>query len=191
MSTDQNGTLGAKVWNYAHVLRDAGVYYGDYLEQITCLLFLTMDEERTLNLGRASIIPEQYRWGKLRLARGEPLSSLYSSALAGLGRADGLLGAIFQNSRNAIEDPARLQRLVQLIDEEVWLGLPLDVKGAIYEELLERNAQETKSGAGQYFTPRPLVRAIVNVVDPHPAGMSPSAIPPAAPAASCSRPTST
>jgi type I restriction enzyme M protein len=168
MNAESNGSLGAKVWNYAHVLRDAGVSYGDYLEQITCLLFLKMDEERTENLGHASIIPDEYRWDKLRSLKGEPLSALYGKGLAELGRADGLLGAIFQKARNTIEDPARLQRLVQLIDETQWHGLRLDVKGAIYEELLERNAQEVKSGAGQYFTPRPLIEAIVQVVDPTP-----------------------
>lgn len=168
MTPETNGTLGAKVWNYAHVLRDAGVSYGGYIEQITCLLFLKMDEERTENLGHTSIIPAEYRWDKLRGLKGESLAALYTRALAELGRKDGLLGALFQKARNTIEDPAKLQRLIQLIDEEQWHALKLDVKGAIYEELLERNAAEVKSGAGQYFTPRPLIDAIIEVVDPTP-----------------------
>jgi hypothetical protein len=105
VSGESNGSLGAKVWNYAHVLRDAGVSYGDYLEQITCLLFLKMDEERTENLDHASIIPDDYHRDKLRGLKGEALSALYGRALAELGRADGLLGAIFQKARNTIEDP--------------------------------------------------------------------------------------
>lgn len=161
-------SLVGKVWNYAHVLRDAGVSYGDYVEQITCLLFLKMDHERVDRLGAPSVIPEEHRWERLRELKGEKLGQAYAEALAALGRADGLLGAIFQKAKNAIEDPARLQRLVQLIDGETWYGLPVDVKGAIYEGLLERNAAEVKSGAGQYFTPRPLIEAIVRVVEPAP-----------------------
>jgi len=160
--------LVAKVWNYAHVLRDAGVSYGDYVEQITCLLFLKMDQERTEFLGEPSIIPKELRWERLRGLSGEKLGTSYNRTLAALSRSDGLLGAIYLKAKNAIEDPARLQRLVQLIDGETWLGLEVDVKGAIYEGLLERNAAEVKSGAGQYFTPRPLIDAIIEVVDPQP-----------------------
>ncbi len=162
------GALVGKVWNYAHVLRDAGVSSGEYVEQITCLLFLKMDQERTENLNLPSMIPEEHRWARLRGLTGEKLGTAYAAALAALSRADGLLGAIFLKAKNAIEDPARLQRLVQLIDGETWLGLPVDVKGAIYEGLLERNAAEVKSGAGQYFTPRPLIDAMVEIVDPEP-----------------------
>jgi type I restriction enzyme M protein len=111
-------------------------------------------------------VPEKYRWEKLKALSGEKLGQSYSEALAALGRDEGLLGTIFQKARNGIEDPAKLQRLVKLIDEEVWHGLPIDVKGEIYEGLLERNAAEVKTGAGQYFTPRPLIEAIVEVVEP-------------------------
>jgi type I restriction enzyme M protein len=166
--TEYYSGLVAKVWNYAHVLRDAGVSYGDYIEQITCLLFLKMDEERSENLGHPSIVPQEHRWDRLRPLKGEVLSKAYGDALAELGRKGGLLGAIFQKARNTIEDPAKLQKIVQLIDDEQWLGLGVDVKGAIYEGLLERNAAEVKSGAGQYFTPRPLIDAIVEIVDPEP-----------------------
>lgn len=168
MSNDYYSALVGKVWNYAHVLRDAGVSYGDYVEQITCLLFLKMDEERTENLGEPSILPEGCRWAVLRPLRGEKLGDAYAHILATLARRDGLLGTIYQKARNAIEDPAKLERLIRLIDGETWLGLNVYVKGAIYEGLLERNAAEVKSGAGQYFTPRPLIDAIVEVVDPQP-----------------------
>jgi type I restriction enzyme M protein len=160
--------LVAKVWNYAHVLRDAGVSYADYVEQITCLLFLKMDQEREELLNAPSLIEPKYRWKSLKRLRGEELAHLYGEALDKLGRADGLVGAIFQKAQNKIQEPAKLQRLIDLIDEEQWLGLPVDVKGAIYEGLLERNAAEVKSGAGQYFTPRPLIDAIVKVVNPAP-----------------------
>jgi type I restriction enzyme M protein len=162
---DYIGLVG-KVWNYAHVLRDAGVSAGEYVEQITCLLFLKMDQERADGLNEPSIIPEQHRWERLSQLSGEKLAKAYAKALEELSRMDGLLGAIYQKARNAVEDPAKLQRLIQLIDEEKWIALKIDVKGAIYEGLLERNAAEVKSGAGQYFTPRPLIDAIVSVVEP-------------------------
>jgi len=160
--------LVQKVWNYAHVLRDAGVSAGEYVEQITCLLFLKMDDERSKGLGEPSVIPAKYRWQSFRPLKGEALGAAYTKALEELGRRDGLVGALFQRARNAIEDPASLQKLVNLINEEDWLPLPVDVKGAIYEGLLERNAAEVKTGAGQYFTPRPLIDAMVRVVDPQP-----------------------
>jgi type I restriction enzyme M protein len=164
---EQAGIVG-KVWNFAHVLRDAGVSAGEYVEQVTCLLFLKMDQERADQLGDVSRVPPEHRWEKLRLLSGEALGVAYAKALAELGRGGGILGEIFQKAKNAIEDPARLQRLIQLIDEETWYGLPIDVKGEIYEGLLERNAAEVKTGAGQYFTPRPLIEAMVEVVDPEP-----------------------
>ena len=160
--------LVQKVWNYAHVLRDAGVSAGEYVEQITCLLFLKMDDERTKGLGEPSVIPTKHRWQSFRALKGEALAVAYTNAIDELGRQEGLVGALFQKARNAIEDPASLQKLVNLIDEEEWLPLPVDVKGAIYEGLLERNAAEVKTGAGQYFTPRPLIDAMVRVVDPQP-----------------------
>jgi type I restriction enzyme M protein len=168
MSSAADLALVNKVWNYAHVLRDAGVSYGEYVEQITCLLFLKMDQERAEQLDEPSIIPPEHRWEKLKNLRGEALGNAYNKALQELARKDGLLGALFQKAKNAIDDPARLQRLVKLIDEETWLALGVDVKGAIYEGLLERNASEVKSGAGQYFTPRAVIDTIVEVVDPEP-----------------------
>jgi len=159
-------TLVAKVWNYAHVLRDDGVGYGDYVEQITCLLFLKMDEEMVELSGEASRIPPSWRWDKLKKLEGDALERQYAKTLEALGREKGLLGLIFRKATNKIQDPAKLRRVVSMIDGETWAGLSLDVKGGIYEGLLERNASEVKSGAGQYFTPRPLIQAIVECVDP-------------------------
>ena len=161
-----NSNLVTRVWNYAHVLRRQGVPFGDYIEQITYLLFLKMDEEREELLGEASSIPDLYRWHCLRGLDGDELESRYRHALEELGRQKGLIGQIFKGAQNKVSDPAKLKRLVSLIDGEEWLPLGVDVKGTIYEGLLERNAQEVKSGAGQYFTPRPLIQAMVDVVQP-------------------------
>ena len=163
-----HSALVAKVWNYAHVLRDAGIPYSDYVEQITYLLFLKMDEERTRHLGEPSLIPEDCRWDRLRGKSGEELDETYRAVLTGLAKlGEGtLLGAIFARSQNKIGDPAKLRRIITMIDAETWIGIDVDVKGAIYEGLLERNAGEVKSGAGQYFTPRPLIQSIVDVVRP-------------------------
>jgi len=160
--------LVSKVWNYAHVLRDEGVSFGDYVGQISFLLFLKMDEERTTYLGEPSLIPAEYQWSTLRAKSGEALDAHYKAALTTLARRTDFVGTLFLKAESKINDPARLQRLVTLIDNETWMGIGVDVKGTIYEGLLERNAGEVKSGAGQYFTPRPLIQAIVAVVDPEP-----------------------
>ena len=153
--------LVQKVWNYAHVLRDQGVPYQAYISQISYLLLLKMDDERArlvasgLIGGEDSAIPEDCRWPVLRDLQGEELTRRYSAILDQLSRLSGIVGTIFLKAQNEIQDPAKLRRLVGLIDGETWLGLGVDVKGSIYEGLLERNAQEVKSGAGQYFTPAP------------------------------------
>ncbi|WP_413616086.1 type I restriction-modification system subunit M [Halomonas cupida] len=162
-----NEQLVSKVWNYAHVLRDQGVSYGDYIEQITYLLFLKMDEERVELLGEESFLPRQWRWAKLVEKEGDELELQYRHTLEALARESGLIGTIFRKSQNKLSDPAKLKRVVSLIDKEgPWIGLNVDVKGEIYEGLLERNASEVRSGAGQYFTPRPVIDAIVKCVDP-------------------------
>ena len=161
-------TLISKVWNYAHVLRDEGIGYGDYVGQISFLLFLKMDEERTGLLGEPSLIPAEFQWSTLRGKTGEALDTHYKRALSELSRRTDFVGTLFLKAESKINDPAKLQRLVTLIDGETWMGVNVDVKGAIYEGLLERNAGEVKSGAGQYFTPRPLIQAMVEVVDPEP-----------------------
>lgn len=162
-----NEQLVSKVWNYAHVLRDQGISYGDYIEQITYLLFLKMDQEREELLGEASEIPSEWNWSKLADKNGDALELQYRHTLENLGKGDGLIGTIFRKAQNKLSDPAKLKRVVSLIDTEgPWIGLQVDVKGEIYEGLLERNASEVKSGAGQYFTPRPVIDAIVKCVDP-------------------------
>lgn len=157
-----------KVWNYAHVLRDDGVSYGDYVEQITYLLFLKMAHEGRTLLDEESPVPKGYNWESLAGKDGDELEVHYRHILEELGRQSGMLGTIFRKAQNKIQDPAKLKRLISLMEEETWLEIDADVKGDIYEGLLERNAADVKSGAGQYFTPRPLIEAIVEAMRPGP-----------------------
>jgi type I restriction enzyme M protein len=161
-------SLVAKVWNFAHVLRDQGVSYQAYISQISYLLFLKMDEERVTLIGEPSLLTAGSRWEDIKELAGEALATKYAKLLETLSRQSGVIGAIFLKAQNEIQNPAKLKRLVGLIDSETWLSLPVDVKGEIYEGLLARNAEDVKSGAGQYFTPRPLIEAMVEVVDPDP-----------------------
>jgi len=162
-------TLIQKVWNFCHTLRDDGVSYGDYLEQLTYLLFLKMAHEYAQEpYNRDTHTPEDYDWASLRSKTGEPLEAHYLAVLHKLGNEPGMLGAIFFKAQNKIQDPAKLARLVQMIDAENWVGMDTDTKGDLYEGLLQRNAEDTKSGAGQYFTPRPLIQAMVECVRPEP-----------------------
>jgi type I restriction enzyme M protein len=155
-------TLIQKVWNFCHTLRDDGVGYGDYLEQLTYLLFLKMAYEYEQEpYKRTSRIPKGHGWADLRRMTGEPLEAQYLATLHELGSAQGMLGAIFFKAQNKIQDPAKLSRLVQMIDAENWVGMDTDTKGDLYEGLLQKNAEDTKSGAGQYFTPRALIQAMV------------------------------
>ena len=176
-----------KLWNYCNVLRDDGMSYGDYVEQLTYLLFLKMADERNRppylpaslpvrkrtqpgDAGKQpSIIPKNYDWPSLVKKDGDELFDHYRHILENLGKGKGLLGLIFNKSQIKFQDPAKLRRLiVDLIDKENWSVMSADVKGDAYEGLLEKNAQDTKTGAGQYFTPRPLIRAIVDVMNPKP-----------------------
>ncbi|WP_269137070.1 class I SAM-dependent DNA methyltransferase [Thermithiobacillus tepidarius DSM 3134] len=163
-------TIVQKLWNYCNVLRDDGMSYGDYVEQLTYLLFLKMADERTKPpYHQPSPVPEQYGWPSLIKQDGDELFDHYRHTLEALGNQQGLLGLIFNKSQNKFQDPAKLRRLVvDLIDKEQWVSMSADVKGDAYEGLLEKNAQDTKSGAGQYFTPRPLIQAIVDVMAPKP-----------------------
>src|SRR5512135_3185498 len=161
-------TIVQRLWNYCNVLRDDGMSYGDYVEQLTYLLFLKMDQENRSMLGKPSAITEQFNWPSLLKLDGDALEGHYRDILTGLGQGAGLIPVIFRKAQNKIQDPAKLRRLIELIDGETWIGLDIDVKGEIYEGLLEKNAQDTKSGAGQYFTPRPLIKAIVDVMRPVP-----------------------
>ncbi|MBM4367686.1 MAG: SAM-dependent DNA methyltransferase [Deltaproteobacteria bacterium] len=159
-----------KLWSYCNVLRDDGLSYGDYLEQLTYLLFLKMADEQTRPpWKRLSPVPEGYDWPSLTARDGVALEQHYRAVLEHLGKQHGLLGLVFRKSQNKIQDPAKLKRLVSdLIDKETWITVGADIKGDAYEGLLERNAQDTKSGAGQYFTPRPVIDAMVACVAPRP-----------------------
>lgn len=164
-----SNTLVQKIWNFCHTLRDDGVGYGDYLEQLTYLLFLKLAHEYAQPPhNRDTHIPRSCDWTTLRNKTGEPLEAHYLTVLHKLGEEPGMLGAIFFKAQNKIQDPAKLSRLVQMIDAENWLSLDADVKGDLYEGLLQKNAEDTKSGAGQYFTPRALIEAMVECVNPEP-----------------------
>lgn len=162
-------SLVQKIWNFCHTLKDDGVGYGDYLEQLTYLLFLKLAHEYAQPpYQRDTNIPAGYDWDSLRNETGEPLEAQYLATLHTLGQESGMLGAIFFKAQNKIQDPAKLARLVKMIDAENWVSLDTDTKGDLYEGLLQKNAEDTKSGAGQYFTPRPLIEAMVACVQPEP-----------------------
>jgi type I restriction enzyme M protein len=163
-------SIVSKVWSFCNTLRDDGVSYGDYLEQLTYLLFLKMaDEYSKPPHNRNLSIPPEYSWESLTLKRGAELEIHYTNLLRELGQQKGTLGQIFTKSQNKIQDPAKLYKLIDMINKEQWSIIGTDVKGQIYEGLLEKNAEDTKSGAGQYFTPRSLIRAMVECVQPEPA----------------------
>ena len=167
--TNEATTIVQRLWNYCNVLRDDGVSYGDYVEQLTYLLFLKMADEQTKPpFDKPSTIPAGYDWPSLAAKDGDELEIHYRHILEELGRGNGLLGVIFRKAQNKIQDPAKLRRLITMIDSETWVGLDIDVKGEIYEGLLQKNAEDIKSGAGQYFTPRTLIKAMVEVIHPEP-----------------------
>jgi len=159
-----------KLWNYCDILRDDGLSYGDYVEQLTFLLFLKMDDERTKSPhNKKSDIPKDLNWQSLLKEDGAELEVHYNKILVSLGKQEGILGVIFRKAQNRIQDPAKLRKLIaDLIDRENWLSLEVDVKGDAYEGLLEKNAADVKGGAGQYFTPRPLINAMVKMMKPEP-----------------------
>lgn len=164
-----SSTIISKVWNFCNTLRDDGVSYGDYLEQLTYLLFLKLaDEFSKPPYNRSLPIPEDNNWESLTLLKGADLETHYSKILRELGRQKGILGQVFTKSQNKIQDPAKLFKLIDMIDKEKWSIMGTDIKGQIYEGLLEKNAEDTKSGAGQYFTPRPLIQVMVECLAPEP-----------------------
>ena len=166
---NESATIVQKLWNFCNVLRDDGVSYGDYVEQLTYLLFLKLaDEQSKLPTPQPSKIPTGLDWESLTKESGAALEDQYVKILRELSNQKGLLGVIFRKSQNRIQTPAHLQRLIKLIDAENWSAMDADIKGTIYEGLLQKNAEDTKSGAGQYFTPRPLIKAIVTVMQPKP-----------------------
>jgi type I restriction enzyme M protein len=165
--SNQSAALVQKVWNYAHVLKDDGLAFMDYTEQITYLLFLKMAWEQ--RQAGASEIPSRYTWGALKNMN-DNLKRLerYHQGLRKLSERRDLIGLIFTKPQSKITDPAKLHLLIQMIDNQDWSSLDVDVKGEVYEGLLARNAEDVRGGAGQYFTPRPLIRAIVEVMRPEP-----------------------
>lgn len=154
-----------KVWNIANVLSSAGVGFTDYITQLTYILFLKMDDEKE-EMGLESTIPEGYKWKDLCGLSGDDLTLKYESILKELSKDDGLIGTIFTRAVNKIDRPVYLKQVIDMVAEENWYMMDGDLKGAIYESILEKNGQDTKSAAGQYFTPRALIKAIVDVVDP-------------------------
>ena len=166
---EETSPIVSKIWAMCNPLRDDGVSYGDYLEQLTYLLFLKMsDEYAKPPYKRDSGIPAGYGWADMRDLSGGALEDQYKAALAKLGECGGILGQIFKGATNKISNAAILYRIVRMIDREKWVSMSSDVKGAIYEGLLQKNAEDIKSGAGQYFTPRPLIRAMVKCMRPEP-----------------------
>ena len=162
--------LVQKLWNYCNVLRDDGLSYGDYVEQLTFLLFLKMaDEQSRPPFNKPSAVPKGFGWDVLVKLDGDDLETHYRHTLEELGKRKGMLGIIFRKAQNKIQDPAKLRRLiVDLIDKEQWSSLSADVKGDAYEGLLQKNAEDVKGGAGQYFTPRALIASIVEAIAPQP-----------------------
>lgn len=158
-------TLIKKVKDIANVLAAAGVGFTDYITQLTYLLFLKMDDERE-TVGLGSSLPEGCKWKELVELSGEDLVEKYEEILDELAKEDGLIGTIFTKASNKIDRPVLLAKVIEMLSSENWYMMDGDIKGAIYEKILEDNGQDKKSGAGQYFTPRALIKAIVDVVDP-------------------------
>lgn len=162
-------SLANNVTNLSNVLRDAGVSYGDYLEQITYLIFLKMAHEYSKPpYNRDLGLPDDCSWDKLEGLSGEPLEEKYVDILKKLGSKTGIIGEIFKGSQNKNDSPALLSRTIKMIGAENWSSLSADVKGDIYEDLLKRYSEDIKSGAGQYFTPRPLINTMVKCIKPEP-----------------------
>ena len=158
-------SLVKKVSDIANVLAAAGVGFTDYITQLTYILFLKMDDERE-EYGLTSSIPEGYKWKDLTALSGTDLVKQYEATLEKLSDEPGLIGTIFTKATNKIQTPVHLKKVIDMVSGENWYMLEGDVKGAIYESILEKNGKDKKSGAGQYFTPRALIKAIVDVVDP-------------------------
>ena len=159
-------SLSQKVWQLATVLSGQGIGFTDYITQLTYLLFLKMDDENVQLFGEDSAIPAGFRWQDLLALDGLELIRQYEETLNVLQKEDNLIGTIYTKAQNKIDKPVYLKKVITLINEEQWLVMDGDVKGAIYESILEKNGQDKKSGAGQYFTPRALIKAMVDVTRP-------------------------
>lgn len=167
--SEQSTTIVSKVWGMCNPLRDDGVSYGDYLEQLTYLIFLKMSDEYSKPpYNKQTGIPDGYTWSDMNTLKGAELEAQYKKTLELLAMQGGILGKIFAQASNKISNAAILYRIVQMIDKEKWVSMSSDVKGEIYEGLLQKNAEDIKSGAGQYFTPRPLIKAMVKCLRPEP-----------------------
>lgn len=169
MAGENTSEIVSKVWGLCNPLRDDGVSYGDYLEQLTYLIFLKMSDEYSKPpYKRETGIPAGYTWSDMNILKGAELETQYKNTLEKLGEEKGILGQIFKGAVNKISNVSILYRVVQMIDSEKWVAMSSDVKGEIYEGLLQKNAEDIKSGAGQYFTPRSLIQAMVECVHPEP-----------------------
>lgn len=164
-----------KLWGFCHTLRHDGIDYGDYIEQLTYLLFLKMADERGIDLSNTKYIAGNGRdvvldcsWPALEAKSGTALTEHYVGVLQALGKQKGLLGDIFAGALSRFNNPVNLKALIGVIDETEWTELGVDVKAAAFEGLLEKAASEGKKGAGQYFTPRILIQSIVRCVKPDP-----------------------
>ena len=167
--SEGSSAIISKVWGMCAPLRDDGVSYGDYLEQLTYLIFLKMSDEYSKPpYNRDTGIPVGFGWADMNTLSGAELEEKYKKILEELGKQGGILGQIFKGAINKVSNAAILYRVVQMIDKERWVSMSSDVKGEIYEGLLQKNAEDVKSGAGQYFTPRPLIRAMVACLRPEP-----------------------
>ena len=159
-------SLSQKVWKLATVLSGQGIGFTDYITQLTYLLFLKMDDENVQLFGEDSAIPAGFRWQDLLALDGLELIRQYEETLNVLQKEDNLIGTIYTKAQNKIDKPVYLKKVITLINEEQWLVMDGDIKGAIYESILEKNGQDKKSGAGQYFTPRALIKTMVDVIRP-------------------------
>lgn len=159
-------SISKKVWTLATTLSGQGIGFTDYITQLTYLLFLKMDEENEALFGEESVIPAGYRWADLKDLSGMELINQYEETLTELSGRGDLIGTIYTKAQNKIDKPVYLKKVITMIDEQQWLVMDVDVKGAIYESILQKNGQDKKSGAGQYFTPRALIEAMTDVVDP-------------------------
>mgnify|MGYP003531431582 FL=1 len=164
--TSNEQTLTKKVWTLATTLSGQGIGFTDYITQLTYLLFLKMDDENVKLFAEESAIPEGYRWSDLIELDGLDLIEQYEKTLKELSDQPNLIGTIYTKAQNKIDKPVYLKKVITMINEEQWLVMDGDVKGAIYESILEKNGQDKKSGAGQYFTPRSLISTMVDVTRP-------------------------
>jgi len=152
--------VGQKIWHFCHTLRDEGMSYGNYIEQLTYLLFLKMAAERDAE------IPKGCGWNDLIKESGDDLMKKYDVILEKLSKTKGVLGDIFANAKNLFRKPVGLKKIIDMINDIDWGSIPVDKLGTIYEDLLQRYAEEKKGGAGQYFTPRPLIKTMCKVMKP-------------------------